>query len=63
MHNIFIIENKYILYLFCLDDLGKMQELSLITTDNAYYTCLGNYDPIKDDPIPENSKSKLEVSF
>jgi len=39
-----------------------MQELSLITADNAYYTCLGNYDPIKDDPVPENSNSNLEVS-
>jgi len=42
-------------------DIGKMQELSLITADNAYYTCLGNYDPIKDDPVPENSNSNLEI--
>lgn len=39
-----------------------MQELCLITSDNAYYTCLGNYDPIKDEPVSENSKSNLEVS-
>lgn len=40
-----------------------MQELSLITADNAYYTCLGDYDPIKDKPVSENSKSNLEVSI
>lgn len=40
-----------------------MQELSLITADNAYYTCLGNYDPKKDEPLPENSNSNLEVSL
>lgn len=55
----------------CLVDTGKMQEVSLITTDNAYYTCLGNYDPLKDDPeqIPKNrgyhkeDTKNLEVSF
>ncbi|XP_027852648.2 male-specific lethal 1-like 1 isoform X3 [Aphis gossypii] len=41
--------------------IGKMQELSLITADNAYYTCLGDYDPIKDKPVSENSKSNLEI--
>jgi len=40
-----------------------MQELSLITADNAYYTCLGDHDPIKDEPISENSNSNLEVSI
>lgn len=40
-----------------------MQEFSLITADNAYYTCLGNYDPIKDEPVPENTNSNLEVSI
>jgi len=40
-----------------------MQELSLITADSAYYTCLGNYDPVKDEPVSENSNSNLEVSF
>lgn len=40
-----------------------MQELSLITADNAYYTCLGNYDPVKDEPVSENSNSNLEVSI
>ncbi|XP_025405180.1 male-specific lethal 1 homolog [Sipha flava] len=40
---------------------GKMQEFSLITADNAYYTCLGNYDPVKDEPISENSNSNLEI--
>lgn len=50
-----------------------MQEVSLITADNAYYTCLGNYDPIKDDPekpqvslkkgILEEDLKNLEVSF
>jgi hypothetical protein len=40
-----------------------MQELSLITADSAYYTCLGNYDPIKDEPVSENSSSNLEVSI
>lgn len=39
----------------------KMQELSLITADNAYYTCLGNYDPVKDEPVSENSNSNLEI--
>jgi hypothetical protein len=39
-----------------------MQEFSLITADNAYYTCLGNYDPVKDEPISENSNSNLEVN-
>lgn len=51
------------MYLLFLGDLGKMQELSLITADTAYYTCLGNYDPIKDDPVPQNSNSNLEVSL
>uniref|UniRef100_A0A2S2NYK5 Male-specific lethal 1 n=1 Tax=Schizaphis graminum TaxID=13262 RepID=A0A2S2NYK5_SCHGA len=41
--------------------IGKMQELSLITADSAYYTCLGNYDPIKDEPVSENSSSNLEI--
>lgn len=41
--------------------IGKMQELSLITSDNAYYTCLGNYDPIKDEPVSENTNSNLEI--
>ncbi|XP_025208030.1 uncharacterized protein LOC112603594 [Melanaphis sacchari] len=41
--------------------IGKMQELSLITADNAYYTCLGNYDPVKDEPVSENSNSNLEI--
>lgn len=43
--------------------IGKMQELSLITADDAYYTCLGNYDPIKDEPVSENTNSNLEVSI
>lgn len=57
----------------CPADLGKMQEVSLITSDNAYYTCLGNYDPIKDDPekpqvslkqgILEEDLKNLEVSL
>ncbi|XP_050545753.1 male-specific lethal 1-like 1 [Daktulosphaira vitifoliae] len=42
-------------------DSGKMQELSLITSENAYYTCLGNYDPIKDDPLPESNTNNLEI--
>ncbi|KAL4092010.1 hypothetical protein QTP88_026593 [Uroleucon formosanum] len=41
--------------------IGKMQELSLITADDAYYTCLGNYDPIKDEPVSENTNSNLEI--
>ncbi|XP_060862324.1 protein male-specific lethal-1-like [Metopolophium dirhodum] len=41
--------------------IGKMQELSLITTDDAYYTCLGNYDPTKDEPVSKNTKSNLET--
>jgi len=40
-----------------------MNEMSLITADNAYYTCLGDYDPTKDDTVQENSNSNLEVSF
>jgi len=39
-----------------------MQELSSITADDAYYTCLGNYDPTKDEPVSKNTKSNLEVS-
>ncbi|XP_016658685.1 male-specific lethal 1-like 1 isoform X2 [Acyrthosiphon pisum] len=40
---------------------GKMQELSLITADDAYYTCLGNYDPVKDEPVSEKTNSNLEI--
>lgn len=57
----------------CLADLRKMQEVSLITSDNPYYTCLGNYDPYKDDPekpkvslkkiILEEDHKNLEVCF
>jgi male-specific lethal 1 len=42
-------------------DLNKMNEMSLITADNAYYTCLGDYDPTKDDTVQENSNSNLEI--
>ncbi|XP_022182021.1 male-specific lethal 1-like 1 [Myzus persicae] len=41
--------------------IGKMQELSLITADDAYYTCLGNYDPIRDEPVSEKTNSNLEI--
>lgn len=54
-----VIKNKF----FFLGDLGKMQELCLITADSAYYTCLGNYDPVKDEPVSENSNCNLEVSL
>ncbi|XP_050433333.1 male-specific lethal 1-like 1 [Adelges cooleyi] len=42
-------------------DTGKLQELSLITSDKAYYTCLGNYDPVKEEPLPDNSDTNLEI--
>ncbi|XP_060858005.1 uncharacterized protein LOC132935461 isoform X2 [Metopolophium dirhodum] len=41
--------------------IGKMQELSLITADDAYNTCLENYDPTKDEPVSKNTKSNLET--
>lgn len=54
-------------------DIGEIQEVSLITVDKEYYTCLGNYDPLIDDPeikqIPKNKGiheedlKNLEVSF
>ncbi|XP_029345717.1 male-specific lethal 1-like 1 [Acyrthosiphon pisum] len=39
----------------------KMQELFLVTADDAYYTCLGNYDSIKDEPVSKNINSNLEI--
>ncbi|CAI6363479.1 unnamed protein product [Macrosiphum euphorbiae] len=41
--------------------IGKMQELSLVMADDAYYTCLGNYDPVKDEPVSKNTNSNLEI--
>lgn len=40
-----------------------MEELSLITADDAYYTCLGSYDPIKSNPVSKNTKRNIEVSI
>lgn len=52
------------MFLLCLllDDEGKMQEVLMVTDNNDYYTCLGDYDPVKDDTIPEIKNSVLEVS-
>lgn len=60
----FSLERVYMyLILLFVGDMGKMQEMSLITADSAYYTCLGDFDPRIDDPVPENSNSNLEVGF
>eukprot|EP00102_Acyrthosiphon_pisum_P012365 XP_008181484.1 PREDICTED: uncharacterized protein LOC100571546 [Acyrthosiphon pisum] len=41
--------------------LKNMEELSLITADDAYYTCLGSYDPIKSNPVSKNTKRNIEI--
>lgn len=52
------------MFLLCLlsDDEGKIQDVLMVTDNNDYYTCLGDYDSVKDDTIPEKKNSVLEVS-
>jgi len=44
-------------------DSSKLQQLSLVTVENPYYTCLGDYNPEKDDSVPVKKNSNLEVSL
>lgn len=44
-------------------DSSKLQELSLVTVENPYYTCLGDYNAEKDDSVPVKKNSNLEVSI
>lgn len=57
--NVIIIMRK--LFLSFSGDSSKMLDVSLVTTDYSYYTCLGDYDPIKEDLVTDNSN--LEVSY